>query len=78
MLFVPGVSLNLHTMYIGECAPQSKRGMVTVSVSFAIAFGKLMGFVIGLRYCQYKSLKEFMLSPCIHDMLANSLLEATD
>ncbi|CAJ0930316.1 unnamed protein product [Ranitomeya imitator] len=44
-----GVGLNLHTMYIGECAPQSKRGMVTVSVSLAIAFGKLMGFVIGLR-----------------------------
>ncbi|XP_075131873.1 solute carrier family 2, facilitated glucose transporter member 11-like [Leptodactylus fuscus] len=44
-----GVSLNLHTMYIGECAPQSKRGMVTVSVSCAIAIGKLMGFVIGLR-----------------------------
>ncbi|XP_072254202.1 solute carrier family 2, facilitated glucose transporter member 11-like, partial [Pyxicephalus adspersus] len=44
-----GVSLNLHTMYIGECAPQSKRGMVTVSVSFAIAFGKLMGFMVGLR-----------------------------
>ncbi|XP_069819501.1 uncharacterized protein [Dendropsophus ebraccatus] len=44
-----GISLNLHTMYIGECAPQSKRGLVTVSVSFSIAFGKLMGFVIGLR-----------------------------
>ncbi|XP_018421417.1 PREDICTED: solute carrier family 2, facilitated glucose transporter member 11-like [Nanorana parkeri] len=44
-----GVSLNLHTMYIGECAPQSKRGMVTVSVSFAIAFGRMMGFVVGLR-----------------------------
>ncbi|XP_068098728.1 solute carrier family 2, facilitated glucose transporter member 11-like [Hyperolius riggenbachi] len=44
-----GVSLNLHTMYIGECAPQSKRGMVTVSVSLAIAMGKLMGFVVGLR-----------------------------
>ncbi|XP_077317713.1 solute carrier family 2, facilitated glucose transporter member 11-like [Lithobates pipiens] len=44
-----GVSLNLHTMYIGECAPQSKRGMITVSVSFAIATGRLMGFVVGLR-----------------------------
>ncbi|XP_040272317.1 solute carrier family 2, facilitated glucose transporter member 11-like [Bufo bufo] len=44
-----GVSLNLHKMYIGECAPQIKRGMVTVSISFAIATGKLMGFVIGLR-----------------------------
>ncbi|XP_075071877.1 solute carrier family 2, facilitated glucose transporter member 11-like [Mixophyes fleayi] len=44
-----GVSLNLHTMYIGECAPQGKRGMVTVSVSLAIATGKLMGFIIGLR-----------------------------
>uniref|UniRef100_A0A8C5LMW5 Major facilitator superfamily (MFS) profile domain-containing protein n=1 Tax=Leptobrachium leishanense TaxID=445787 RepID=A0A8C5LMW5_9ANUR len=44
-----GVSLNLHTMYIGECAPQKMRGMVTVSVSFFIAVGKLMGFLIGLR-----------------------------
>ncbi|KAG8597208.1 hypothetical protein GDO81_002195 [Engystomops pustulosus] len=44
-----GVSLNLHPMYIGECAPQSKRGMVTVSVSFSVVLGKLMGFVIGLR-----------------------------
>ncbi|XP_063312494.1 solute carrier family 2, facilitated glucose transporter member 11-like [Pelobates fuscus] len=44
-----GVSLNLHTMYIGECAPQRLRGMITVTVSFFIAFGKLMGFVIGLR-----------------------------
>ncbi|XP_056387364.1 solute carrier family 2, facilitated glucose transporter member 11-like isoform X2 [Hyla sarda] len=44
-----GVSLNLHTMYIGECAPQSKRGIVTASVSFAIAMGRFMGFVIGLR-----------------------------
>ncbi|XP_053308783.1 solute carrier family 2, facilitated glucose transporter member 11-like [Spea bombifrons] len=44
-----GVSLNLHTMYIGECAPQRLRGMVTVTVCFFIAFGKLMGFVVGLR-----------------------------
>ncbi|KAM8960715.1 solute carrier family 2, facilitated glucose transporter member 11-like [Pelodytes ibericus] len=44
-----GVSLNLHTMYIGECAPQRLRGMVTVTVSFFIAFGKLMGFIVGLR-----------------------------
>lgn len=50
LLSFSGVSLNLHTMYIGECAPQSKRGMITVSVSFAIATGRLMGFVLGLRY----------------------------
>ncbi|KAM4808095.1 uncharacterized protein WCC33_003115 [Rhinophrynus dorsalis] len=44
-----GVSLNLHTMYIGECAPQRLRGMITVTVSFFIAFGKLIGFLVGLR-----------------------------
>ncbi|KAM9330846.1 solute carrier family 2, facilitated glucose transporter member 11-like [Gastrophryne carolinensis] len=44
-----GVSLNLHMMYIGECAPQNKRGMVTVTVSLSVAMGRMMGFVIGLR-----------------------------
>ncbi|XP_053555764.1 solute carrier family 2, facilitated glucose transporter member 11-like [Bombina bombina] len=47
--FNAGVSLNLHTMYIGECAPQRLRGMITVTVSLFIALGKLMGFVVGLR-----------------------------
>ncbi|XP_041438115.1 solute carrier family 2, facilitated glucose transporter member 11-like 1 isoform X1 [Xenopus laevis] len=43
-----GVSLNLHTMYIGECAPKRLRG-ISVTVSLFIALGKLMGFVVGLR-----------------------------
>uniref|UniRef100_A0A8C5LJY6 Major facilitator superfamily (MFS) profile domain-containing protein n=1 Tax=Leptobrachium leishanense TaxID=445787 RepID=A0A8C5LJY6_9ANUR len=60
-----GVSLNLHTMYIGECAPQKMRGMVTVSVSFFIAVGKLMGFLIGLRYELWPYLMSFSAIPAL-------------
>ncbi|XP_075424612.1 solute carrier family 2, facilitated glucose transporter member 9-like isoform X2 [Ascaphus truei] len=47
--FNAGVSLQLHMMYIGECAPQSLRGMVTVTAALFIAIGKLMGLLVGLR-----------------------------
>ncbi|XP_069476016.1 solute carrier family 2, facilitated glucose transporter member 11-like isoform X5 [Ambystoma mexicanum] len=45
--FNAGVGLNVHNMYIGECAPQNLRGMLTVSIAFFIAAGKLAGLAFG-------------------------------
>ncbi|XP_010017114.1 PREDICTED: solute carrier family 2, facilitated glucose transporter member 11-like [Nestor notabilis] len=44
-----GSALNIHLMYAGESAPRNLRGLVAVTASTAIAFGKFVGFALGLR-----------------------------
>ncbi|XP_066545317.1 solute carrier family 2 member 11, like [Amia ocellicauda] len=44
-----GVSLNIHTMYIAECAPKRLRGIVGVTASSFVSTGKFFGQLIGLE-----------------------------
>uniref|UniRef100_A0A8C3KCZ1 Major facilitator superfamily (MFS) profile domain-containing protein n=1 Tax=Calidris pygmaea TaxID=425635 RepID=A0A8C3KCZ1_9CHAR len=44
-----GLGLNIHLMYAGECAPRKLRGLIAITASTAIAMGKFVGFVLGLR-----------------------------
>ncbi|NWR34729.1 GTR11 protein, partial [Tachuris rubrigastra] len=44
-----GLALNIHLMYAGECAPRKRRGLIAITASTAIAFGKFVGFALGLR-----------------------------
>ncbi|KAJ7423368.1 hypothetical protein BTVI_09972 [Pitangus sulphuratus] len=44
-----GLALNIHLMYAGECAPRKLHGLIAITASTAIAFGKFVGFVLGLR-----------------------------
>ncbi|NP_001334639.2 solute carrier family 2, facilitated glucose transporter member 11-like [Gallus gallus] len=44
-----GLGLNIHIMYVGECAPQKLRGVIAITASTAIAVGKFAGFALGLR-----------------------------
>ncbi|NWH73879.1 GTR11 protein, partial [Piaya cayana] len=44
-----GIALNIHLMYAGECAPRNLRGMIAMTASTAVAFGKFVGFALGLR-----------------------------
>ncbi|XP_019362446.1 PREDICTED: solute carrier family 2, facilitated glucose transporter member 11-like isoform X1 [Gavialis gangeticus] len=44
-----GLGLNIHLMYVGECAPKKLRGVTAITASTAIAIGKFVGFAIGLE-----------------------------
>ncbi|NWU11355.1 GTR11 protein, partial [Cephalopterus ornatus] len=44
-----GLALNIHFIYAGECAPRKRRGLIAMTASTAIAFGKFVGFALGLR-----------------------------
>ncbi|KYO31614.1 hypothetical protein Y1Q_0022732 [Alligator mississippiensis] len=44
-----GLGLNIHVMYVGECAPKKLRGVTAITASTAIAIGKSVGFAIGLE-----------------------------
>ncbi|XP_070706902.1 solute carrier family 2 member 11, like [Pempheris klunzingeri] len=43
-----GVSFSVHTLYLTECAPKRLRGMVGVTVSTFISFGKFCGQLLGI------------------------------
>ncbi|KAI4896755.1 hypothetical protein NFI96_015533 [Prochilodus magdalenae] len=43
-----GVTLTVHTMYVLECAPKRLRGMMGVSISGFVSFGKFSGQLLGL------------------------------
>ncbi|KFV40995.1 Solute carrier family 2, facilitated glucose transporter member 11, partial [Gavia stellata] len=44
-----GLGLNIHLMYVGECAPRKLRGLIAITASTATAVGKFVGFALGLR-----------------------------
>uniref|UniRef100_W5MIG2 Solute carrier family 2, facilitated glucose transporter member 5 n=1 Tax=Lepisosteus oculatus TaxID=7918 RepID=W5MIG2_LEPOC len=44
-----GVSLNIHSMYMVECAPKKLRGLVGVSVATFVSIGKFWGQLVGLK-----------------------------
>ncbi|XP_005445293.1 solute carrier family 2, facilitated glucose transporter member 11-like [Falco rusticolus] len=44
-----GLALNIHLMYVGECAPRKLRGLITITASTSVATGKFAGFALGLR-----------------------------
>ncbi|KFW71894.1 Solute carrier family 2, facilitated glucose transporter member 5, partial [Pygoscelis adeliae] len=53
LAFLPMVlnslALNIHLMYVGECAPRKLRGLIAITASTATAIGKFVGFALGLR-----------------------------
>ncbi|XP_078409061.1 solute carrier family 2, facilitated glucose transporter member 11-like [Cetorhinus maximus] len=44
-----GIGLVAHGLYLGEIAPKELRGAVCMTRAVFVAFGKLMGLVVGLR-----------------------------
>lgn len=44
-----GLGLSVHLMYLGESSPKELRGFLTLTGSIFIAFGKVMGQIIGIK-----------------------------
>uniref|UniRef100_A0A8C4UBA0 Major facilitator superfamily (MFS) profile domain-containing protein n=1 Tax=Falco tinnunculus TaxID=100819 RepID=A0A8C4UBA0_FALTI len=40
------LALNIHLMYVGECAPRKLRGLITITASTSVATGKFAGFAL--------------------------------
>lgn len=49
-LYLSGVGLSLHVMYVGESSPRKIRGRVTLTVATFLSLGKLSGQFFGLTY----------------------------
>ncbi|KAL7406917.1 hypothetical protein ABVT39_000107 [Epinephelus coioides] len=44
-----GLGLSVHLMYLGESSPKKVRGLLTLTSSIFIAFGKITGQIIGIK-----------------------------
>ncbi|XP_039971462.1 solute carrier family 2, facilitated glucose transporter member 11-like [Xiphias gladius] len=44
-----GLGLSVHLMYLGESSPKKLRGVLTLTSSIFIGFGKVMGQIIGIK-----------------------------
>uniref|UniRef100_A0AAQ4QF82 Solute carrier family 2, facilitated glucose transporter member 5 n=1 Tax=Gasterosteus aculeatus aculeatus TaxID=481459 RepID=A0AAQ4QF82_GASAC len=44
-----GLGLSVHLMYLGECSPKKLRGVMTLTGSIFVGFGKVMGQIIGIK-----------------------------
>ncbi|XP_054640186.1 solute carrier family 2, facilitated glucose transporter member 11-like [Dunckerocampus dactyliophorus] len=44
-----GLGVSVHLMYLGESSPKELRGVMTLTSSMFIAFGKVMGQIIGIK-----------------------------